>query len=1392
MEEIVAYLQEECELNESNKSQTECSTLIELASSEHNREKTRSKSLKVFQKITNDTESYEGSLVLNNFHGHGFYDVEKSLEKYFFDGWFYANKFEGYGQIFYKNGSSFQGLFKQHKRYGPGLLTYPNGSQDVGLWNGFQLVRLSSTVGSNVVQKIASSSMGRSKLLSFKYLIPVKDENSYYGLSLLKSLEANEEILGKIDELSNKNIRNINSLFFNKQLFDEEFYRGEDYTIQVSLDDTECDEDIKETDGCSDDGIRIEQLKRKIFEVETKLKPYITIKMDLLKKIQYCRECCVMKQESVSDIVEEICDKDSEPKDDGSFDTLKFLDFRMSRADAMPPVFEDVNYEEMMQTAQTSDEVNLEPCFCEDENKSRDLQYLEDQLSNIEQRAAFYQTIYDNLTQKLNRFLEKQKEKLTQETHQQTKSVCVEELYAWNNEELIMDMEKHCFKNKNLENEVNFDVRSLIFDGRKNFGQAGQQEALCREFLGACAKGNKKIVLQCLRNGVNPNVTDSNGNNAVFYAASQNQLEIIPILTNYGAKLDQINDEGVTPLSHTFLRYISVKNGVLTWEKAFLPVRNNFLKKTDMIEWYRKTSMSSLSSLLSKSSSIETGSLDLSNSRITFLLRRLSNLELQNENFLQKSKPESYIFDFSYKKNDISKEIKDHEQTIELKSIYLTLLALLEYGSDPNIGEVPYEVLFLSLYTENVDLVLEVLKCNANVQSTITENSLTCLHVVTSLDKTMENMKICQVLLKNKCDPNKRTSELHWREQKEYFTGNIPESVEIEDEGKNVLHLLSMRQDFQDDLYSYFPNMARLFIEFGVDYHAKYLGHTPLSLAVLVGNVKLASYFIKTNLFNPYEVLPYNTGNILTLYGLKRFENRLSMDKCKEMLRSLCEIDVNFLNPVDEAENALDFIEKGDEFYKVDDKTKSKQKQPKTKAESSGLKEFIKTLCRETIMKQIQTIATDVLYDFAEEGLLESEEISKILAEYLTPELVLSNLNDLLGFGKLDQERFEERTCLKLLEFVDVYKKITKIKIKKEKKGSKDKDSLTKENAMEELLCKANLPQKNIISSDKNLYVLKPGLDEISKYQVCFQCIKGREKDLQVCPRCQLVYFCSVQCNKANMKLKNLHTCNILFYDNAEFSFDNQALSELALTVKEQCIERLVAKREARFKMEEQKLLDLWKSDTYGTKILKVKALLKKNKDIRGVNWNLAGLQTFMGKEFEKNPVGFDFEGLDELQRRLSRAEHIQSLSTTNKGSQKSSGSEKFFSMDALTQKFKELESKKDLKKINVCRCEKPKKKPEKRYQHGFPKFSTDLKPEKLTKKFPDRQLEVKTMEKGFTVKRLRKIPSKLARFVETLALHFPDIDFAFDMLPYACCTDGQLYYKFCTDQFYRESYSFS
>ncbi|XP_048519753.1 uncharacterized protein LOC109545364 isoform X2 [Dendroctonus ponderosae] len=1361
------------------------------------------------KKLTWGQDSYEGSVLLNNLHGSGFYFAQQNGEKFFYDGLFYANKLEGYSQVFYENGTHFQGLFQKHRRFGPGILTHPDGTQDVGFWNGFFLSRLACVIGGNSVPSLASSAAAKTKLLCTKYMVPLnQNENDLVQLALEHLGVGSDEDNVDFSGVFNEEIRNPNSLFFHTQLFDEHFFGSDNCTIKVfhqELADEE-EEEMSSVDGQAVE--RMENLKRKIHEVNETLQTFIVIRQSLERRVNKCKNCCSRQQpaerseklqakEQLYTLTQKTHEAAKNFPSENSSQSLEIV------ADINAEDIEDFNL-----PASTAQLANYsDGCACAEEEGAVDLENLEEQLQNIWCQEIFYRNIRDELAKKLDRLVERTS---TKPETGAFKLVHVNEVWAWNNENSLISMQKHAFKHRHSEDMVNFSVPSLILGNRKEFGAAGAHEEIGQKFLMACHKGKKGFVSECLRNNkIDSNLSDSRGNSGMFFAAASNQQDIIAILTNFGAKVDQLNDEQLTPLSLCFLKYIAQKNSCKDWEKAFLPGSER-CDLPELPKWYDIKSFQSSTTNSSKTSTCrEEGSnqqLPCSNLRIIDLLRKISNFE-QTEGVLRPSCSSTYVFDLSCNRNKFAKQTQlESDRSLSLESIQLTIMTLLDYGANPSGCEVPHPPLVLSLFTENPDLVKEVIKANADIDVVIDEN-VSCLHIAASLNPSLANTTICRIIVKYGCNPNVKTSPNHWIDRKYGITGKLPENFQVADDGKNVLHLLCMRTDFEGDQSNYFCAVAKILLGTDLDLSAMYLGHTPLSLAVLAGNVKLVQCLIKADAFDPYKQLDYGMGNILTLFALKRFENVLPLDKCKAMLTALFEVGLNVLARVANSENATAFVEDEDTFFDAfvpkAPKKAPRDKSKKDKHYAGVVKEFLRSLARQTLIKQVQMDVAYLLFELTEEDMLNSSEIFATLASlYLAPEDLLLNLKKLFEYGKIEHDRLDKAHVKTVLDFVNTHKKPVKAKAKKsdKKTGPKPQEA----DAVETLHLEFERTLNLRFIPPKNLPL--PGLDDPQKYLICYHCLRGEEKTLKICPRCQMVRFCSSQCNKLNLKLKTLHTCNVLFYDmaNGEQAVISKgvALRELSEKVRQKCAARLSRMRESKLEEEERKLMQMWRADTYGTRFLQIKPLLDKavtKKKGKQLNWDLGLLQGLLERNFRKHPGDASLYSLENLLIKLHGKDWFRILGQTKSEGTirtKQSWSTRRSTLGGSTLPSMIFQLPEPEEKLHRKSCKCPKKiarsKSNDKIKANIQKADNEPKHED-DPNVNELELLFSQAEKRPVIRKLKKIPTRYQKFVEIVATYFPDFDISQWLLPYACCSGGQLFYRFCyNNDVFKESYSFT
>ncbi|XP_030022131.2 ankyrin repeat and MYND domain-containing protein 1 isoform X2 [Manduca sexta] len=131
-----------------------------------------------------------------------------------------------------------------------------------------------------------------------------------------------------------------------------------------------------------------------------------------------------------------------------------------------------------------------------------------------------------------------------------------ETYYAWNNNQMMIHMMKHCFTHESQRDQSLFDITSVLSGPRKRFKPAAQHELDCRTLLMASYLGHVANVAQLINESdVHPDVADMQGNSALIYAACGDQTDIIHFLVEAGANIDSYNDSCCTPLGVALLKF---------------------------------------------------------------------------------------------------------------------------------------------------------------------------------------------------------------------------------------------------------------------------------------------------------------------------------------------------------------------------------------------------------------------------------------------------------------------------------------------------------------------------------------------------------------------------------------------------------------------------------------------------------------------------------------------------------------------------------------------------------------------------------------------------------------------------------------------------------------------
>ncbi|EFA07740.1 uncharacterized protein LOC107398399 [Tribolium castaneum] len=1137
----------------------------------------------------NTHQKYTGQFLYNNLHNKGVYLNDEKGNQTYMDGLFFSNKLEGYGRVICADNTVFEGLFKQHVRFGPGVVTHLDGSQDVGIWDGFSLIKLCVCVGDDFVPRLGKSSLGKARLLHFRSSVPICPKPPDPAKQFL-DLES--------DQLYNVHVKNPRSLVFNNVEYQKSFFTEQECTIDELVSEEEFNEDemfeeivTKPECDCFQPNLnRFGHMCVQLQEVESKLEIITSKKTRLEEKLSQCKYCCdhivvptkpktkhhqieeetevveteitktatqkkesrkvlsfyscsstasenseyhnitrseielknyLYFTESTASIEEQVEQTAGCPlRDKSSGFTLPFSHWDSDSSDLQFNKPHLINFDVYSKyVEEEEEEVSPKPsplyhCFCT-EKLIENINILKRQLQTIVQEETFYHTVRNTIKNHLD--IEFSRLNQNEERRRFVRKVVVRDVLAWNNEKLWITMLQHCFRHRFSEHNVRFNVCDLLTGQRQYFQNAGDYEAACKNFLEECSQGSEQNVFNYIRTkNINPDLCDARGNTGLMLATLGEKMNCVSMLVDCGAKVDAMNDEGLTPLTMSLLKYISSKFQVTDWEKAFLKVQTS--PELFHTQQWRATE-SLLTQLCDSKTMIYSTDLSANEQKYIF-----------NTDFIR-------VFATPKKKFDKKKGREEKCDERQLITIKKTILTLLRFGADPRIGDVPLKPIFLSVFTDDSDILQGLLKSNADPNSLFSDEHLTCLHLIVSLKPSLEKVKMCEILLSHSADPNIKTHPNHWSQLRKELLG---EGNDYCDEGKNALHMLCLREDFFNDSEDLLIWIASILVANGCRTDDLYLGHTPLSLAVIRGNTKLIESLLKR--VDPYQLLGNEMGNALTVLILNRFPSILPKDVKKDVAKCLIHNGLNPLTRIGEFENVIAFME-NEQLLNVKSKKKTTKKKTKKKnkkqlshskkgkkkkksksssrghrkTKTESVEDFIISETRQTLYRHLQGKAIKFLYTLLCEAIV-ADPLTVVLAKFVKPHEVLGIIQLLFQHGAIDFSHFSYSLISDLVQFVRIQHHFN------------EKQSEEEFNKLKETI--KNTPWKPLKRISRNIYLPPPETDDQEdKYIVCFQCLKSEGKHLIRCPSCELVYFCSEHCNRLNDKISKFHPCKVTFYD---------------------------------------------------------------------------------------------------------------------------------------------------------------------------------------------------------------------------------------------------------------------
>ncbi|CAF1303005.1 unnamed protein product [Adineta steineri] len=431
-----------------------------------------------------------------------------------------------------------------------------------------------------------------------------------------------------------------------------------------------------------------------------------------------------------------------------------------------------------------------------------------------------------------------------------------------------------------LKQRASFPIDDIISSkpNRSSFPNPGPLENASLNLFELSYYGYEKDVRHLLMQHLAyVDVCDSHGLTALHFATYNIHINIISLLLDFGANVNQLSDDGLTPLILAFLLYYGndhqqTINIALEHVDPIIPNPRILISKD------KNNSIQ-----IKQEPSIE------NNISIVDELKLPTLLETMKINDSEKSI--SYGFELT---GDLRERIRD-EQFRE--SVYSVIVLLLRRGADPSYSDWPLPVLIFAVRAGDKQMVELLLKKKAKVNcrlNAIRHASLTPLHVACGC-LSPNVIDIARLLLEHGADVNAES----FPNNQEYLTLVDPLVIEInktnenQQNGRTPLHIACTREASVDTL-----NLIRLLLQYQANPNAVCNGQTPLSLAIALGNESVVDLLLNHETTDPSTVLGYGNGNALCMVLSTFYENRWTYPKRLQLIERLMAKNPRVLYPV--------------------------------------------------------------------------------------------------------------------------------------------------------------------------------------------------------------------------------------------------------------------------------------------------------------------------------------------------------------------------------------------------------------------------------------------------------------------------------------------------------------
>ncbi|CAF3319754.1 unnamed protein product [Rotaria socialis] len=440
-----------------------------------------------------------------------------------------------------------------------------------------------------------------------------------------------------------------------------------------------------------------------------------------------------------------------------------------------------------------------------------------------------------------------------------------------------------------LKQRATFPIDEILSNTRSCFPNPGPLENSSMFLFESAFHGETKTVRDLLmHHQVYVDVCDSRGLTALHLAIYNVQINVVNLLLDFGANVNQLSDDGLTSLAIAFLLYYG--NDPQT-------TMNTALEHLDPVLMALKT----VSVLEARRSSPKDRAIQQSRATMNTSRNLLSRASTITEDKVVSSSESIKINEIENKNPygyELSSELRERIEDEHLRQLLHSLIKLLlRRGADPCLSDWPLPVLALAVRAGDKEMVGLLLKKKAQVNCRLSATRLsylTPLHIACGC-LSSNAIDIARQLLQHGAHVNAESSP----GGQEYLSLAEPLAVDANKlnratlHGRTPLHIACTREATDDTL-----SLVRLLLEHHADPNAVCNGQTPLSLAIILGNEPLVDLLIEHDTTDPSTFLGLGNGNALCTVLSTNYESRWTYAKRLQLIEHFIAKNPQVLYPV--------------------------------------------------------------------------------------------------------------------------------------------------------------------------------------------------------------------------------------------------------------------------------------------------------------------------------------------------------------------------------------------------------------------------------------------------------------------------------------------------------------